>query len=403
MNTSNMEKLGRALRQDLALHEERGKAEDARNRQNVSRAIGARAESTSTRSRLLWAGAFAAVALGLALVVWPRVRHPPLDFWIEDRSGEVDEWVTAREVPQSLRFSDGSNIVVGSHATARILQVTEHGARLTLERGRIDAHVVHRQTSSWQVAAGPFVVRVTGTRFLVAWDPALETLSVQVSEGQVEVTGGGHPKHQLVAGSGLELHVAGRKGPSESPAAVPLPVPSQQLLPTASESGGEERRPEPVVEPKPDWRELSTGGRYREALRAVERQGFSGQCGLLSAQDLLSLGSTARLAGRADLAKLAYLAARKRFPSSSEAAISAFSLGRIASDAGSPAEGVGWFKQYLLEQPAGALAREASGRLIELARQTGNEPQARAAADGYLKQYPKGPHAGLARSVLSRP
>ncbi len=399
-----MEALGRTLREDLARHEETGRFRDASLRKHVLQAFDDRRPVRRRWAPLALTCAVLAAGIGLAVLLWPRIVHPPLRFWIEDRSGEVDEWVTARDVAQSLRFSDGSSIVVGSQTTARIMQVTERGARLTLERGRLDAHVIHQEASRWQVAAGPFLVKVTGTRFRVGWEPFAETLSVSVSEGQVEVTGGGHPKHQLAAGSGLELRVTTQGQAGVSAEAQPAAAPELTAATTArAPASSAAARLEPSAERATDWRALATGGRYREALAAVEEQGFSSQCGLLSARDLLSLASAARLAGNAGRANEAYFAARARYPRSTEAALSAFSLGRLASDGGRVLEASRWFKQYLAEEPSGELAREASGRLIELARKTGDQQQARSASDSYLRLYPAGPHATLARSILSRP
>jgi hypothetical protein len=47
-----------------------------------------------------------------------------------------------------------------------------------------------------------------------------------------------------------------------------------------------------------------------------------------------------------------------------------------------------------------ALAREAAGRLIEAERARGDSNAMIAAAESYLRKYPSGPHAGLARGVL---
>jgi TolA-binding protein len=182
------------------------------------------------------------------------------------------------------------------------------------------------------------------------------------------------------------------------------PASAGTSMPATSAQGADredELRPHKSAEHKPDFRELATAGRYREALALVEQQGFGAECESLSARDLLTLASTARLAGRADRAREAYLAVRRRFPSSSEAGISAFSLGRLASDGGRASDAMAWFKQYLSEQPSGALSREAAGRLLELLKQSGDEAQARAAATSYLKHYPNGPHAALAQSVLA--
>jgi TolA-binding protein len=395
-----LDALGEKLREDLSRHEGLDRTSDARVRQQVL----ARLRFGQRRKRLgvlVTATAVLAV-VGLFAFWYPRASHDaPLSFWIEDRRGHVDEWVTSRDREQSLRFSDGSSVVAGPRTTTRVMQVTADGARLTLERGRIDVHVVHREASRWQVAAGPFVVHVTGTRFRVVWEPQAEKLAVSVADGRVEVSGGGQPKRELTAGSTLELSAPGRSRVD------PLPAPS--VLPTPDSSAANARdedeliRSRKATERKPDFRELSTAGRYKEALALVEQSGFAAECESMGARDLLTLGSTARLAGRADRAREAYLAARRRFPRSSEAGISAFSLGRLASDAGQTGEAINWFRRYLAEQPNGQLSREAAGRLMELFRQAGNREQAETAAAAYLKRYPTGPHAALARSMLARP
>jgi TolA-binding protein len=306
-----------------------------------------------------------------------------------------------------LRFSDGSSVVAKPHTTTRVMHLSPDGAQLALERGDLEAHVIHREGSRWQVAAVPFVVHVTGTRFHVRWDPQAEKAMVSVSEGRVEVTGGNQPLHVLTAGSALVLSADVSPAPSAAGSATP------SIAPPAATDASSEATPEPAgdedelirprkAEHKPDFRELSTEGRYREALAAVEQAGFGQQCETLSARDLLTLGSTARLAGRPDRARDAYLAARRRFPRSAEASISAFSLGRLASDSGHASDAKGWFQRYLSEQPNGPLAREAAGRLIEALRQAGSTTEAKAAAESYLKRYPNGPHAALAQSLLAR-
>lgn len=403
MKSHSFQALGARLRDDLTRHEavERSGAARAR-RQLLARVAAAKAP----RQRWYYGLAAACVAVAAACFFWvPGARQEPLRFWIEERTGHVDEWVTARDTEQSLRFSDGSSVVAGPHTTTRVMQVTSDGAHLTLERGRIEAHVVHRDASRWQVAAGPFVVRVTGTRFRVTWDPQTEKLAVKVSEGKVEVTGDGRTKHELTAGSVLEL--SGNAATSVQSAllgAEPKAAGAPSAEPSAESARDEDEliRARKAADRRADFRELSTAGHYREALAAVEQQGFAATCESLGARDLLTLGSTARLAGRADRAREAYLAARRRFPNSPEAGISAFSLGRLASDAGRASDAIGWFKRYLTEQPGGPLAREAAGRLIELLRQTGDEARAKQAAQSYLKWYPTGPHAVLARNLLAK-
>jgi ferric-dicitrate binding protein FerR (iron transport regulator) len=406
MKSESLQALGARLREDLARHEEVDRAAEARTRRQLLARVAA---ALAPRQRWHYGLATACAAVATAAVLFwatPGSRQEPLRFWVEARSGHVDEWVTARDAEQSLRFSDGSSVVAGPHTTTRVMQVSSEGAHLTLERGHLDAHVVHRDASRWQVAAGPFVVHVTGTRFQVSWNPQTEKLVVKVTEGQVEVTGDGRPKHELTAGSVLELSAGAQLQSAlvtEPPQAAPsaersLEAPAPEVPRDEDEAIGA-RKP---VERKVDFRELSTAGHYREALAAVEQQGFASTCESLGARDLVTLGSTARLAGRADRAREAYLATRRRFPSSAEAGIAAFSLGRLASDSGHATDATAWFQRYLNEQPGGPLAREAAGRLIELLRQSGNDARAREAADNYLKRYPTGPHAALARSVLTK-
>ena len=59
-----------------------------------------------------------------------------------------------------------------------------------------------------------------------------------------------------------------------------------------------------------------------------------------------------------------------------------------------------WFATYAREQPAGALVREARGRLVEAKALLGETAAAQKLASAYVRDYPQGPHAELARSVL---
>ena len=60
---------------------------------------------------------------------------------------------------------------------------------MVLEDGAISAAVVDRDASSWHVAAGPFTVLVTGTKFDVRWSPAEQALALDIHEGSVTVLG----------------------------------------------------------------------------------------------------------------------------------------------------------------------------------------------------------------------
>ncbi|HEX3850754.1 MAG TPA: hypothetical protein VHW01_07290, partial [Polyangiaceae bacterium] len=188
--------------------------------------------------------------------------------------------------------------------------------------------------------------------------------------------------------------------------ALPAPSASTGRLYAQSRSGAEP----PVVSPPataasaqgPSWRDLARQGKYEAALSAVETTGFDEACRTLPADELLELGTTARLARRTERANTAYMAVRRRFAGSESAATAAFHLGQIAFDsAGAYADARKWFGTYLSERPAGGLATEALGREMEAEQRAGDLVAARATASSYLSRYPLGAHARLAQSLLS--
>jgi hypothetical protein len=145
------------------------------------------------------------------------------------------------------------------------------------------------------------------------------------------------------------------------------------------------------------WLALARDGKYREAVSAAERGGLARIYQSASAEDLLELARSARLAGRSDVEHDALLACRQHYKGQPSGAKAAYLLGSAAG----PKEAVQWFETYLREQPSGVLSREAAGRLIESQQRAGNAVGARDAATRYLASYPDGPHAARARSVLA--
>jgi tetratricopeptide (TPR) repeat protein len=152
-----------------------------------------------------------------------------------------------------------------------------------------------------------------------------------------------------------------------------------------------------------DFRELAQAGRYREALAASEQAGFERLCRSANAQDLMLLADIARLAGDAGRARQAYERMRERFPGEDDGQ-AAFFLGRLAFDERADyAQAARYFELSLGEQPAGPLAREAAGRLMEARLLSGDGEGARAAARAYLKRHADGPHGRTARRLLATP
>jgi hypothetical protein len=116
---------------------------------------------------------------------------------------------------------------------------------------------------------------------------------------------------------------------------------------------------------------------------------------------LLELGDVARYAGNAKEARQAYMAARGKLPGGGR---SAYGLGLLAFDQERDFSGAArWFETYLAEQPEGDLRREASGRAMEAWQRAGARDKARAAAVDYLRQYPHGVEAAVARQLATSP
>jgi transmembrane sensor len=383
----------------------------------------ARAPSRARRPLLLAVAACsAALILGLAVRragLWGHDRAAsggPVSFAVGAAAapGVVGDWVAAeRGAPLPVQFSEGTGFTLAPGARVRVTDTTARGATVLLERGDVAAAVVHGGTeTSWDVLAGPFDVHVTGTKFDASWDPTGETFTLAMQEGVVVVKGpllaagrelrAGERLRVSVRDGSMELRTASSGEPSpivarnEAPAAVVAPAapPDPPVAPGAPASAAASA---PAAPHEPSVHDLAAAGKYDEALAAAERGGFAQEIDRASSQDLATLADAARYAGKPSLARQAVLAQRRRFGARGS---SAFVLGKIAADQqGASADAVTWFETYLREEPNGALAEQALGRILELKKN--NPAAARATAERYLSRYPTGVHAALARSLLS--
>ncbi len=370
---------------------------------------------------LALAAAFAVAVVALTVL---SLRLSPLEFTADGRSVDLDNWVAApvdRSV--ALDFSDGSAFVMQGSSRARVVAVERHGATIALENGSLDARVVHRPGSAWNVIAGPLTVKVTGTHFRVTWSALEGELTVAVKEGSVTVGGAFIGAAQSVgAGESLRVVVSERRvergprastmlerGDSARPAPaedsaralVPSPAPSEKPV-DSRERAPEKATSEGEQAPStPEWRELIRSGSLRSAFSAAEARGFDKVCREATAAELLALGDAARLSGRPERANQALRLLRSRYPADPRRAAAAFALGKVAFDeARDYRQAAEWFSISVREQPGGSLSREARGRLLEALQRAGDSANAERAARDYLERHPSGPHAALARSIL---
>jgi hypothetical protein len=305
------------------------------------------------------------------------------------------EWLaTTSGAAQERKFDDGSSVRLESESSARVQFVEKKGGLVHLDRGAVRLKVKHRDGSSWRVAAGPYEVEAIGTEFVVNWVAGAEKpLRGSVTEGTVAVRGPAFRGTRFVSAHQV-VEVAAQET-ADAPA-----VPADSLSTEAEAAAPEETTGGAARGKSNDsaWRALEAAGKYADAVKLAERRGLSNIYQTAGGDDLVALARAARNSGRPDVAREALMACRARFAGTQQAAMAAFRLGQAASGA----QAAEWFSTYLKEQPRGALAREALGRLIEAYQASGDHVSGRSAAERYLKSYPDGPHATLARQALGR-
>ncbi len=374
-----------------------------------------------------FAFAFAGATLAAILLVpWLLVpSEQAVSARFQGHTVVLEQPLKSGAAASDLDFSDGSRVQLQPNSDARITELVHSGARVVLENGSLTASVEHRATTSWTVFAGPYRVHVVGTLFHVLWNARTERFVVDVSRGEVRVSGGDLPP----GGVSVKQHERLERG--TAPAAPPKMTevsPEPPLVGSLASAGptplaeASPMVPSPLLEPphgaparapgnptrpasrseQETWQSLAARGMYVDALSAAEKQGLTQLLARESAADLLLLGNSARFASRSEPARRAYLSLRERFPETTSASLSAYYLARLAGDLDkNSGEAVRWLRVFLAESPRGDLAASARARLMDLLRKQGDALGARSVARQYLELHPTGPHAELARSILA--
>jgi TolA-binding protein len=310
----------------------------------------------------------------------------------------------------TLRFSDGTEVVVSGGARARVQSVGEHGARVGLN-GKVDVAVVPSRGSHWLFEAGPFLINVTGTTFTADWREAEERLEVVLRTGSVSVSGP-HSVGPINLRAGQRLIVSARErevtildidAVAEAKAASPRP----ESAPVA--------RPEP---PRPaaassaavsagsfgsNWTTELAAGRFAAILEQAERRGIDAAIGEVSSDELGALSDAARYIRRDDVARRALNAQRRRFPRSARANDAAFLLGRLEETAGNTALALDWYERCLSESANSTYTSEALGRKMTVVQRLHGAARARPIAEEYLRRFSTGTYAAAARALMRAP
>ena len=373
----------------------------------------------------------AACALWLALA-----RHPapgPNSLTYRAEGGEILDGGYLRSLGgqgMTLRFSEGTRLVLLAGTRGRLRQVDAQGGHLAIEHGPARIEVTPRPGAHWVVDAGPFVITVEGTVFTVAWDAQTEQLDLQMEKGLVAVTGpilgnviavrGGQrlainlPSKKVVL---QELEVErGGTAPVVEPARTELPGPATAAPPAEAASPrartAVSQRPaarlalraRPHAQGSFGWAATLAAGRVDAILDDVERLGSRLALAEASSDDLSALADAARYRRQEDLARLALLAQRARFPGTARACDAAFLLGRLEeSHEGCGGKALEWYDQYLEGAPTGAYASEALGRKMIATQKLMGSAAARVVAQDYLARFPTGSYAGAARALRQTP
>lgn len=324
------------------------------------------------------------------------------------------EPIIAETSVRSIAFSDGARVALEPGAEVRLVALDAHGGRIRLTRGSLAASFRHHDDTRWFVEAGDVEIAVTGTRFVVRWEPDTSSFALTMDEGSVRLSGCKLDGRAARAGEVVE--VSCRTAPASPPAVSgeSADAPATGAPPPPSKPGAKETGPahdgvssewgvssgeaRPV---DPPWRRALREGRADDAFAAARQDDFADACENATLSELSSIVDAARHARALGEARLALTTLRRRFPSTAAATRAAFDVGVLDLDRGQADESSRWFERYLEEQPNGALAREALGRLVEARSLTGDRVGAREAAQTYLSRHAQGPHAALARRMLA--
>ncbi len=382
----------------------------------LARAAASGARSPFTPSWRSGLGLPAIAALG-AVALWWGARPKALAYEIAGAKAEGAYVSAPSDRTVAVLFSDETRVEVEPSSQLRVESTDPRGARILLERGSTDVHVIHRDRASWSFAAGPFEVRVTGTRFDLSWNPADQVLDLHLREGSVDIaTPFGAAPVSLRAGQDFHADMRARSMTTTEHAATastapleppPAPAASNSSAPTAGAESlaPSAEAPTPTTTPSSaspnarPWSKLVASGDFAEVLREADQRGTDACTRSCSASDLTSLADAARYSGKNALASQSLLALRARFASSPSARNAAFFLGRLREQQGGASDARSWYDRYLSEAPGGTYAAEALAGKMRTTLSLEGKAAAAPIAREYLQKYPSGVYTKAARGI----
>jgi hypothetical protein len=367
----------------------------------------------------VWGVALAAAAV-LLVVTWQvvglRRQRLPLAYRAEGAEMLGEGYIRARpgEHPR-VSFSEGSVVALADDTRVRVVAADEHGGHLAIEEGEIRADIVHRPGARWTFEAGPYSVDVRGTSFALDWRGADGWFDLRLQTGLLDIHTPWSPAPIALHGGqrltvrSADHEVTIRDLDDLSPRAGGLAAQTDPAVDHFSGEGPALAVPPKVAPGTPNasprqhrasWSERMASGDLQSILDDAVEHGVEATVMDRTSEELAILEATARYRKRPDIARRALLAQRARFAGSPRAKEAAFLLGRMVESADGP-DALGWYERYLSEDPDGAFAAEATGRDMIVNKRMYGVSRARPLADAYLKRWPTGAYAELARSILN--
>lgn len=383
--------------------------------------------SASLRSSVRgWFVGFGLATALAAIAVWFTLSPRTLEFSVDGATADGSAIKTGAQ-KTLVEFSDSSWMRVQAHSALDVAVVGEHSALTRLWRGELHAKVHHEKSTNWRFLAGPYEVHVIGTEFDLKWDPDASKLSLAMVEGKVKVVQPNGSSRILTRGQSIEW--GGDREPEKAQQAASTltqPEPpaerpqvagklvgnkpkARHLAAVARKSAQDLEEAEKSVESevsapeKESWTELLAHGEFAQIVDDAQSQGVGNALSGRSASELKALAQAARYTGDSSLARRTWGAIRRRFDGQSQATQAAFFLARIEEGSGNTTSALRLFDAYLKQAPSGVYASEALGRKVALLSRSSNRARVESTAREYLRRFPRGPYAELARSVVNSP
>lgn len=303
---------------------------------------------------------------------------------------------------EPVLLSDGSRLGIPEDARLAVKENAPRRFVTRLDEGRVRFHVKPTPATrrrAWKIRAGHLLVEVIGTQFVVTRSDAL--VRVEVQHGKVRVTGVDVP-------NGATTLTAGEAFESRLPLA-PETVARTGLVAMGDRSEDDNMRVDSFDSATAlEGRELdadillenAAGGDGVEDSRVP---GPSDSPTELADASVLGRSDTLRRSGRPREAAVLLRRALMEDPQRADAAVLAFTLGRIELDLlGQPRSAARSFARARRSGLSATLREQSVAREVQAWAAVGNHDRAKDLARRYLRRFPQGPNRDLVLRWLER-